>query len=445
MKYLFYFSLIAFTLFSCGKDNPTPMEPDPMDGMDNPDTTGTSDPVIMLEDVLSDWNIEIDFRTCSSIDVSFSFEIIGDSTLIGDFGYIIENENLDYKDTLRSNYQEIQGVFLDLLLDIRSRSEIDPTLPYEITPFVEISDSIFYGVPEIHTIENFTTINIESLLDLKDYNLGYSYISEATAVRIGQKGYVIGGLIGNSPDPINQSISDVFLEIDFDNNSIIALESFPYRASSMVSFVYDGEIYAGGGRNDNQEYTEFYKYKFDLGWELVADFPDFFGLAGGYALVHNEYVYIGMGLRLGPIPETSRSFYRFDPRDSTWTALALSPLGASGGISFVIDDKIYISHGSGSWFDAYDISTDTWSSRSGGGLLQDAVSFVRGQKGYAYSGGYVQTGTSINIYDSILEEWTETCIENSDYRTYEGVVFDNGIDNPVVGLGNNSRLFTLNL
>ena len=255
----------------------------------------------------------------------------------------------------------------------------------------------------------------------------------------------MGGLIGNDPDPDNQTVSDIFLEIDLNDKSIIELDTLPKAASSMVTFVSDGEIYAGGGRESLNAHEEFYKYNFTTGWELVTNYPSFWGLSGGYALDYNEYIYIGLGVgqdfNQGPL----RDFYRYDPTNNSWLELSDMPLGASGGISFVIDGKIYVSHGNGSWFFEYDITNDKWTELSGGGLLQDAVSFVRDGKGYAYSGGYDQTGTSIEVYDPVLDEWTETCIQDSGSRTNEGVIFDDGISDPVVGFGDNRTLFRLEL
>lgn len=441
MKYILYFTLSIFSILACSKDDPTPM--DDMDPMDNPDTTGMEDTIVMLEDVLSNFDIDINFRTCSSIDVAFTFDIIGDSTAIGEFGFIISNEMTNLLDTIERDYQSIPPDFLDLLTTL-STFQLDPSEEYEVLPFIEVGDSIYYGNSLTEMIGNFTEIGMSKLLDLNDYSLGFHYISEATAVRIGNYGYLMGGLVGNDSDPANQTVSDVFLEIGFDSKTIEELDPLPFAASSMVSFIYNGEIYVGGGRDGSNANTEFYKYTFS-GWEFVTNYPNFGGLSGGYALNHNAYVYIGLGVNPGFNQEPLRDFYRYDPTNNSWLELKKMPLGASGGISFVIDDKIYVSHGSGSWFFEYDINTDTWKGLSGGGLLQDALSFSRDGKGYTYSGGYDQTGTSVEIYDPTIDEWNETCIESLDFRTYEGVIFDDGISDPVVGFGDNRTLFRLDL
>lgn len=447
MKRIVFLFMCICTFIACSKDDLTPMDgSDPKDGTNLMDSMDMES-VVKLEDVLSNWQVEIDYRTCSSIDVSFQFDIIGDSTAIGDFGIIITNEQSDYRDTLLNNYQLIQGDFFELLSEMRSRSELDPALIYDITPFVEISDSLFYGVSESHQIGNFSEINIEEVLNLSDYNLGYNYISEATSVRIGNKGYLIGGLIGNDPNPESQIVSNVFLQIDFDDNSITELDPLPIATKSMVSFVYDGVIYAGGGsvNIDSGPANSIYRYNQNSGWEIVGQYPDSGGMAGGYALVHGDYVYMGLGVDYSTTSQASNRFHRFDPRDNTWEQMNNTLIQAAGGVSFQIDNKLYISHGNGSSFAEYDVDNNQWSVLNGDGFLQDAVSFVRSGRGYAYSGGADKTGTSVYVYDPITDEWTETCIENSDFRTYEGVVFDDGMSNPVIGFGDNSSLFELKL
>ena len=378
MKYFLYFALSIFSILACSKDDPTPM--DEMDPMDNPDTTGMEDSIVMLVDVLSHWDIDISFRTCSSIDVSFSFDIIGDTTAIGEFGFIISNEMTNLVDTIERDYQSIPPDFLDLLTTL-STFQLDPSEEYEILPFIEVGDSIYFGMSHTHVIGNFTEIGMSKLLDLNDYSLGFRYISEAAAVRLGNYGYIMGGLVGNDSDPANQTVSDAFLEIGFDNKTIETLDPLPIAASSMVSFIYNGEIYVGGGRDGTNANTEFHKYT-NPGWEFVTNYPSFGGLSGGYALNHNTYIYIGLGVNPDFSQEPLRDFFRYDPTNNSWLELEKMPLGASGGISFVIDDKIYVSHGNGSWFFEYDIAYDKWTGLSGGGLLQDAVSFVRDGKGY---------------------------------------------------------------
>lgn len=178
MKYFLYFTLSIFTIVACSKDDPTPL--DGMDPMDNPDTTRMDDPVVDINEILNNWDIAISFRSCSSIDVDFNFDIIGDSTIIGEFGFIISNETDNLLDTIERDYQSIPPDFLDLLTTL-STFQLDPNEEYEVLPFIEVGDSIYYGMSHTHMIGNFTEIGMESLLDLNDYNLGYTYVSESTA------------------------------------------------------------------------------------------------------------------------------------------------------------------------------------------------------------------------------------------------------------------------
>ncbi len=432
MKKLLFLAICISTILACSKDD---------------EMQDINDPAINLEDVIDDWNIELSYKNCSSISVKFNFDIVGDSMALQNFGYVVSNIDVSYSDTVRQEHVIDSPFFYDYFLNVNSRSQLDPALTYDIIPFVEVSGSIFYGESQSYKIGNFTEIEMESLLDLRDYNLGYNYISEASAVRLGNKGYLIGGLVGNDPDPETQTVSNIVLEIDFENKTITEIEPIPRAAKSMISFIYNGEIYAGGGSSEilSGPITTIYKYKPSVGWETVSDYPGSGGMAGGYAHTHGDYVYMGLGVDMSGILTGSRNLYRLDPRDNTWTSMRDLNHEASGGSSFLIENNIYVSHGYGSAFSKYDIETDQWSHVSNSNQLQDAVSFVRGGKGYAYSGGFSKTGNSVYVYDPKLDEWTETCIENSDFRTYEGVIFDDGISDPIVGFGTNSKMFTLRI
>jgi len=437
MTRTFFLFICFLSILSCSKEDQEstitifPSEPEKI--------------IVTLEEVLSDWDLTINSITCSSVRVDFTLSLVDNSSVLMDYGYTVSNDFLGLVDTVRLNLNSIPGGPFDKIGISESYHGLDPTHVYNITPFIEISDTIIFVTSQEHQIGNYTEIEMMPLLDLSEYDLGFSYISTATSVRIGNKGYLIGGLVGMDTDPVNQLASNIFLEIDLVNGLIKELLPLPSPAFNMRSFVYDGVIYAGGGSDGENNLRNFYRYNINLGWEFVTEFPSVFGFSGGQISRHGDYVYMSSGIQGGFTPESVRAFYRFDPRDNTWVQLEDIPTPGTEGISFVLEDNIYVNQGWGSRLMKYDIESAVWEGISAGKQLRGSVSFVRDGKGFAYSGGYDQLGSSVNVYDPSLNKWEETCIENSEFRIYKGVIFDDGISNPVVGFGTSSKLFTLNL
>lgn len=439
---LTFIIMIVLSIMSCGEDNT--MNPDDGDpGGDGSGMDTTENPII--NDVVDSWTTVIKFRTCSSLQLDLEFDITGDTLGFEYMGLIIEDQDSEFRDSIVRPYEPIPEPFGPVYSVYVY--DLDPAHHYHITPFIIVNGGTFYHDMIVHSIQNFTEIDMQFLGYTNDLNLINDYITEATALKIDSKGYLIGGRDGSIAENTNATHYDTFYEIDFDDMSVRVLAPLPRPAASMISFIWNGQIYAGAGILGQEElFTDIYRYNRDQDvWIYVTDYPHPNGLAGGTAIVLGDYVYMGLGVESFALATGSRLWYRYDPDENTWEKLKDHPLGSSGGAHFSIGQHIYATHGAGSWSFSYDTQSDTWHSLFGGGLLQDAVAFARDGIGYAYSGGWNQSGTSVHTYDPIVEEWQEKCIALPEYRTYEGVVFDDGVSDPIVGFGTNNTIYRLNV
>ena len=120
-------------------------------------------------------------------------------------------------------------------------------------------------------------------------------------------------------------------------------------------------------------------------WTQRADMPQ--RTAGGVTGVINGKLYVLAGTcnNCGP-QRVTRRFYRYDPATNIWTSLPWSPNAHGQGAGGVINGKFYVAGGSaGNKLDVYDPATNRWrtlapmpTARNGvaGGVLQNKLYIV---------------------------------------------------------------------
>ncbi len=176
-------------------------------------------------------------------------------------------------------------------------------------------------------------------------------------------------------------------------------------------------------------------------WNQITNYP---GSAtdGAPAFTIGNYAYVGGGIG-------SKTFYKFDPSNDSWTQLADIPSGNNRGwaFGFVINGKAYVCGGdkTGS-FDVYknvqeyDPATDTWTQKANLPIAMDgAFACSVNGKGYVI-GGFNGSAAIANVYeyDPTADTWTtKTSYPGGQAIFPSGFVIDNKI---YVGLGSASGM-----
>lgn len=126
----------------------------------------------------------------------------------------------------------------------------------------------------------------------------------------------------------------------------------------------DGKIYAFGGQFGHDRgsvdlpYVEVYDIASDT-WSELGDMPQAISHAEGGTFMYNGMVYIGGG-RNRPFAEALSSIYAYDPTTDTWSRAGALPEQRIGASMRIIDDRLITSSGGLNWFDP---RSTTWISQ----------------------------------------------------------------------------------
>jgi len=157
----------------------------------------------------------------------------------------------------------------------------------------------------------------------------------------------------------------------------------------------------GYTESENEIIADFWRYDFaNQAWTQLEDYP------GGpqafmTSTVIGDLAYVGTGGD-GRAGSGSNEFYSYNAISDVWTRLADLPFGAQAGISFALDDKIYMTNlivdTDGSNLRTvyeYDISRDSWRT-----LRQFPFQFTNNRNMAVV---YDETAYVINTLDDIIQ------------------------------------------
>lgn len=225
-----------------------------------------------------------------------------------------------------------------------------------------INDKIYLGGGEDgEDLNDFWEYNITSDSWLQKADMPTSY-KQSSVVEVNGKGYFIGGfsdnILGTIADP-NANYTNQLLEYDPVNNIWTAKQPFPGgKRAKMVSFSYNGKIYAGGGRNQNgQAVSDFYEYNpINNTWALKTSVT--------FASLYSSHFLIGnVGYIFTDNPSQSLVKYNFDTNTWTTTPSSAGFADFENNSGFSYNGFGYNLFGFGNIEDVlscFDPQTDTW-------------------------------------------------------------------------------------
>ncbi len=159
----------------------------------------------------------------------------------------------------------------------------------------------------------------------------------------------------------------IFISSDFIPNGELLFEAtdlsnMPLAVAESTGFAFGDSFYLCGGYTESSEtFTETF-WKYDMAndvWEQLEDFP------GGprafmVSTVVEDIAYIGFGEE-DSTPEPD--FYSYNLTTNVWKRLADIPFPGSAGISFAIDDNIFVTDlfSFEERLFAYNTTSDSWS------------------------------------------------------------------------------------
>ena len=178
----------------------------------------------------------------------------------------------------------------------------------------------------------------------------------ATACAYNGKIYVGGGFIQSPDTPTGRT--NTWYVYDIAGNSWSAIANYPDSRDELVSFAYNGKVYAGMGNNGSVVGT-WYTYDITAGtWgSLLTTCPQIGGgQAGG---IIDDEIYIGLGA--GSTYFGYNGWYKYNITTNTWTAIAQMGINTPYHIHpFGVEYGGYIYAGFGYHSGWDEVNNDLW-------------------------------------------------------------------------------------
>jgi N-acetylneuraminic acid mutarotase len=203
----------------------------------------------------------------------------------------------------------------------------------------------------------------------------------------------------------------------------VATNIWTYRASLPVPLyatngagVIGGKVYISGGLSQPKWYrAELYVYNPAKNtWTQKREMPN--TGAGGVTGVINDKLYVLTGCDQEDCYPSQKSvfFYRYNPATDQWITLTTPTSSHSGGVGGVIGGKFYVTGGNygGGQLDVYDPATNQWTTKApmpgerwGAGAALRAKLYVIGGEQRTIDGTLTTVRTA-RVYDPITDTWT---------------------------------------
>lgn len=165
------------------------------------------------------------------------------------------------------------------------------------------------------------------------------------------KAYLIGGI-----DEFGNPLNDIW-EYDLINDQWNELTSFPGPARwKAASFMVNGRIYYGTGRDWNNSFNDFWEYNtYTDQWKQLSDMPVVpRNETVGFALYGRGY--IGLGMDCTNVMQ--KDFWAYDPFSAKWTFETDFPAGPRWyAVAEVLDGNVFVGTGEDS---TGQIKNDWW-------------------------------------------------------------------------------------
>lgn len=215
-----------------------------------------------------------------------------------------------------------------------------------------------------------------------------------------------------------------------------------------TGFTVNNIAYVGTGRTSASGSTlvqNFYTY--DAVTNLWTETTSFPGIArrGAVSFVIGEYAYVGTGESNSGL---LGSFYRFNPSNQSWTAVASLPAVRTSAVGFSIGEFGYVGTGdldpgSTNDFWQYDPAQDQWTQKASIGIepRKEAMGFALNGKGYIGTGGNDLEASLADMWEYAPE--TDSWVQIEDFpgtaRRYFSATTLNGV--AYASLGTNGTNF----
>jgi N-acetylneuraminic acid mutarotase len=175
-----------------------------------------------------------------------------------------------------------------------------------------------------------------------------------------------------------------------------------------------GKLYLPGGKTDSGDGTEFspslwvYDPSSDT-WSLKADLPRL--VAGGITGVINGKLYVLTGECINCAHRITRRLYRYDPMTNTWdTSLPWCPQAHMMGAGGVINGKFYVAGGVGNegqgtnQLHVYDPATNKWTAKASMPTAQSGMAGAVLHGKLFILGGF-EAARTVLAYDPVRNTW----------------------------------------
>ncbi len=191
----------------------------------------------------------------------------------------------------------------------------------------------------------------------------------------------------------------------------IEQQNMPLAVAESTGFRIGDSFYLCGGytESDSTFVSDFWRYSFRSGeWSQLEDFPG--GQRGFlFSAVVGDNAYLGTG---GSQTEFYSDFYSFNISSNTWRQLEPLPFPGIAGVSFVLNNKIYVTNlllgerNISELLFEYDIESNRWQRR---GFFPIAFTSARNMA-VAYDGkGYLVSTNRNHVeifqYTDVSDQW----------------------------------------
>ena len=217
----------------------------------------------------------------------------------------------------------------------------------------------------------------------------------------------------------NYSIRTINRSVASEFSDKRSFSSFPagIARSAAVNFTLGDQHYFGLGAGQDTTFGDF--FNINLQSQVLTPIAQFPGVARESAVAFeiDGFGYVGTGLDKDD--NYLSDFYRYDPTNNEWTAIASIPVARRSAVAFVLDGEGYVGTGRGETdeladFWKYSPATNSWTEVPGfsGSKRQQAVAFAIAGKAYVATGvlfdGFTEQLSDVQEYDPATGTWTET-------------------------------------
>jgi len=257
----------------------------------------------------------------------------------------------------------------------------------------------------------------------------------ASCVELNGRVFVLGGVtvVGGS-----DVATDVVESYDPATDTWRAEPSLPSARHGTAAAVVDGVLYAAGGYSGSATLTTTDAFTPASGaWTMVAPLPGLPRASLAAIGVGNTLFVCGGGTHSGGVFDNVPDLYAFDTGAGTWTQKASAPrkrtsfgMCAVNGVLYAVGNSEGLG---GTAVDAYDTTTNTWTTKApfpiGGGTTVAVVN------GIIYAGALGTGDDSMFAYDPAADAWTTraSCPDASEAQGLKlaalgGIVYGAGYD-----------------